>query len=75
MKPMKTFLLRIPESMLNEVASICESQFCTKSSFMRQSIRRNIDVVVHVETPLLRNHRREATVRQLKVLTAISSER
>ena len=75
MNAMKSFLLRIPESMSNEVAAICEELHCGKSQFVRQSIMRNLDVCRNVEMPLLRNHHREATVRQLRVLEAVSNER
>lgn len=74
MPAMKQFLLRIPSSMNEEIDAICESQYCTKSAFIRQSLRRNIDIAVHVEAPLLRKHIREATVRELQVLTSISND-
>jgi 3-methyladenine DNA glycosylase AlkC len=75
MKAMKSFLLRMPEPMSDEVAAICEELHCGKSQFVRQSITRNLDVCRNVEMQLLRNHHREATVRQLRVLTAVSNER
>ena len=75
MNAMKTFLLRMPESMSDEVAAICEELHCGKSQFLRQSIMRNLDICRNVEMPLLRNHHREATVRQLRVLESVSNDR
>lgn len=74
MTAMKPFLVRIPVSMNKEIDAICDSQYCTKSAFIRQSIRRNIEITLHVETPLLQNHHREAIAKQLKVLTSISND-
>ena len=56
MNAMKTFLLRIPISMNEEIAAICESQYCTKSQFIRQSIARNLDICRNVELPAIRAH-------------------
>jgi hypothetical protein len=75
MKAMKSFLLRLPESMSDAVAAICEELHCGKSQFVRQSITRNLDVCQNVEMPLLRNHHQEAIAKQLKVLTSISNDR
>lgn len=74
MKRMKTFLLRLPESLMEEVAEICEECYCTKSHFVRTSILRNLELS-RLEMQLLRNHHREVTAKQLKVLTSISKER
>ncbi len=75
MNAMKSFLLRLPEAMNEELDAIASDLYCTKSAFVRQSISRNLDVCRNVEMPLLRNHHQEATVRQLRVLTAVSNER
>jgi metal-responsive CopG/Arc/MetJ family transcriptional regulator len=75
MKAMKSFLIRLPESLMDEVAKITEETYCSKSQWIRQSIARNLDVVRNVEMPLLRRHHQETTASQLKVLTSISNER
>ena len=56
MKAMKTFLLRLPESMSDEIAKIAEETYCTKSQFIRQSILRNLDICRTVELPAIRAH-------------------
>lgn len=75
MNAMKTFLLRLPEAMNEELDAIASDLYCTKSQFVRQSITRNLDVCRNVEMPLLRNHHQEATVRQLRVIESVSNER
>ena len=59
MKPMTTFLLRLPESMMDEIDLITEETFCTKSSFIRASILRNIDICRNVEQPAIREFYRK----------------
>lgn len=59
MNAMKCFLLRIPEAMSNEIDQIAGETYCTKSSFIRQSIIRNLDVCRHVEIPAIREHYRK----------------
>ena len=59
MKAMKTFLLRLPESMLNEIDLIAEDTYCTKSHFIRQSIARNLDICRNVEGPAIREFYRK----------------
>lgn len=59
MKAMKTFLLRLPESMMDEVDQIGDETYCTKSHFIRQSIARNLDIIRHVEQPAIREHYRK----------------
>jgi predicted transcriptional regulator len=54
MKAMKTFLLRLPESMSDEIDQIADETYCTKSQFIRQSITRNLDVCRYVEIPAIR---------------------
>jgi Arc/MetJ-type ribon-helix-helix transcriptional regulator len=56
MTAMKTFLLRLPESMSHEIDQITEETYCTKSQFIRQSITRNLDIIRHVEIPAIREH-------------------
>ena len=74
MRAMKTFLLRLPESMSDEVAEICEELHCGKSQFVRQSITRNLDVCRNVEMPLLRRHHQETTLRMLRVAESVSKQ-
>jgi len=75
MKPMSTFLLRLPESLMTEVAEVSESQFCTKSAFIRQSLQRNISLTRDVEMPLLRQYHTETTLRMLRVAESIQKDR
>jgi predicted transcriptional regulator len=51
---MKTFLLRLPESMSDEITQIADETYCTKSQFIRQSIARNLDICRNVEGPAIR---------------------
>lgn len=75
MNTMTTLLLRLPESMNDEVTTICDELHCTKSQFIRQSITRNLDVVRNVEVPLLRRYHTETTLRALNVTNSVSQER
>lgn len=75
MKAMIKLLIRIPESMSDEVAAICDELHCTKSQFIRQSITRNLDVVRKVEMPLLRQYHTETTLRVLRVADSVSQDR
>lgn len=59
MKAMKTFLLRLPESVMNEIGQIGDETYCTKSQFIRQSILRNIDICRNVEGEAIREHYRK----------------
>lgn len=59
MNAMKTFLLRMPESMSDEVAAICEELHCQKSQFVRQAIMRNLDIIRQVEQPAIREFYRK----------------
>jgi predicted DNA-binding protein len=54
MNAMKTFLLRIPISMNEELDAIASEIFCSKSQFIRQSISRNLDICRNVEGPAIR---------------------
>ena len=56
MKAMKTFLLRIPISMNEEIDAIASEVYCSKSQFIRQSISRNLDICRNVEQPAIRAH-------------------
>lgn len=67
MKAMKTFLLRLPESMSDEVAEICDELHTTKNQFIRQSILRNLDITKNIEMPLLRRHFQESDARLLRI--------
>jgi metal-responsive CopG/Arc/MetJ family transcriptional regulator len=66
MKAMKKFLLRLPESMSNEIDQIVEELYCTKSQFIRQSITRNLDICRNVEMPLLRRRYQETSAKLLR---------
>lgn len=59
MKPMKSFLLRLPEAMMDAVAQIGDETYCTKSHFIRQSIARNLDICRNVEGEAIREHYRK----------------
>jgi len=59
MNAMKMFLLRMPESMSDEVAAICEELHCGKSQFVRQAIMRNLDIIRQVERPAIREFYRK----------------
>ena len=59
MLAMKTFLLRLPESMMDEIDLIADETYCTKSAFVRQSISRNLDICRNVELPAIRDHYRK----------------
>jgi metal-responsive CopG/Arc/MetJ family transcriptional regulator len=74
MDAMKTFLLRIPISMNEELDQIIGEIYGTKSQFIRQSITRNLDVVRNVEMPLLRGYHQETTLRLLKVVDSVSKK-
>ena len=55
---MKTFLLHLPESMMDEIDTITEELNWSKSQFIRQAILRNLDITRNVEMPLIREHYR-----------------
>ena len=59
MQPMKPFLLRVPESMMDEIDLIAGETFCTKSAFIRAAILRNIDICRNVEQPAIREFYRK----------------
>jgi metal-responsive CopG/Arc/MetJ family transcriptional regulator len=59
MNAMKMFLLRMPESMSNEIDQIAEELYCTKSQFVRQAIMRNLDIIRQVEQPAIREFYRK----------------
>lgn len=72
MKAMTTFLLRLPESMMDEIALIAGETYTTKSHFIRQSILRNLEIS-KMEMGLLRNHYKESDLRLLRVFESTSS--
>jgi len=74
MKAMKTFLLRIPEELMDSVAAISSDCLCSKSAFIRQSVQRNISLTRDVEMPLLRQYQTESTLRMLKVAESLSKK-
>ena len=68
-KPMKQILLRVPETMNDELNAICEELHCGKVQFIRQAILRHLDICRNVEMPLLRQHYAETGARLLKVFS------
>ena len=72
MQPMKTFLLRLPQSMMDEINLIAGETYTTKSQFIRQSILRNLEIS-KMEMALLRNHYKTEDLRLLRVFEATSS--
>jgi hypothetical protein len=56
---MTTFLLRIPQTMMDQVNELCHEYHVSKSAFLRQSVLRNIDVHRTVEGPAVREHFRK----------------
>ena len=75
MKPMTTFLLRLPESLMDAVSEISSDCHTSKSAFIRQSLQRNISLTRDVEMPLLRQYHTETTQRLLRVAESISKNR
>ena len=75
MKAMKSFLLRLPEALMDEVAEVSEICHCTKSAFIRQSLQRNVSLTRDVEMPLLRQYHTETTLRMLRVAESIQKDR
>ncbi|MDZ4733519.1 MAG: hypothetical protein SGJ16_08025 [Nitrospirota bacterium] len=75
MKPMTTFLLRLPEALMDEVSEISSDCHTSKSAFIRQSLQRNISLTRDVEMPLLRRHHQETTLRMLRVAESIQKDR
>ena len=74
MKAMQSFLLRIPEALMDEVAAVSSDCLCSKSAFIRQSVRKNIALTREVEMPLLRQYQTETTLRMLKVAESLSGK-
>ena len=56
----KPFLLRLPDSLNDEIDTVIEESQVSKSAFIRQSILRNFDITRNVEMPLLRRHYQES---------------
>lgn len=57
---MIAIMLRLPESLLAAIDHISEETYQSRSSFIRQSIVRNLDLVRNVEMPLIREHYRQS---------------
>ena len=74
MKAMKQFLLRLPESMRNEIELIAEKTYITRSQFIRQSISRNLEIT-KMKMALLKNHYKENDLRLLRVIESPSHNR
>ena len=74
MKAIKKFLLRLPESMKNEIDLIAEKTYTTKSQFIRISISRNLEIT-KMEMALLKNHYKESNLRALRVIESPSNNR
>lgn len=58
MQAMTTFLLRLPQSLMDEVAALSEECHTSKSAFIRQACSRQIDIIRTVELPAIREHYR-----------------
>lgn len=67
-KPMKKILLRVYQSMNDEIEAICAELHCGKSQFIRQAILRNMDICRNVEMPLLRHHYAESVTRLMRII-------
>lgn len=55
---MTSILLRIPESLLAQLDQIADEIYTNRSSFIRQSIVRNLYITRDVELPAIRDHYR-----------------
>jgi hypothetical protein len=47
-------LLNLPNDLLNQIDNVTGHLECSRSHFLRQSIKRNIDYFIRIEMPLLR---------------------
>lgn len=74
MNAMTTFLLRLPEALMDEVAEVAEECHTSKSAFIRQSLQRNISLTRDVEMPLLRRYHTETTLRVLNAVESMSKK-
>ena len=74
MKAMQSFLLRLPEALMDEVAAISNDCHTSKSAFIRQSVQRNISLTRDVEMPLLRQYQTESTLRMLRAAESLSQK-
>lgn len=70
-KPMKQILLRVPESLNEDIDAICDELHCGKSQFIRQAILRNLDICRNIEMPLLRKHYAESATRTMRIFHTI----
>lgn len=59
MQPMTTFLLRIPQTVMDQVNELCHQCHVSKSAFLRQSVLRNLDIHKNVKMPAVREHFRQ----------------
>lgn len=59
MQSMTTFLLRLPQSLMDEVTQLCHECHGSKSAFIRQSILMNIDLTKNVHLPAAREYFRQ----------------
>jgi metal-responsive CopG/Arc/MetJ family transcriptional regulator len=55
---MTSILLRIPEQLLAKLDQIADETYSNRSSLIRQSIVRNLDIIRNVELPAIRDHYR-----------------
>jgi len=62
---MPSILLRLPTSLLEETDRLCDEIYSSRSQFLRQSIRRNIDIIRQVEQPAIHEHYRKRIPIQL----------
>ena len=56
---MTSIMLRLPESLLADLDQTAEETYQNRSSLVRQSIARNLDIIRNVEQPAIREHYRK----------------
>ena len=73
MEAMKTFLLRLPESMMEQVALIANETYTTKTQFLRNSVLRNLEIS-RMEMQLLRNYYKDNDTRLMRIFESTSNK-
>ena len=51
--------IRIPNALLATLDTLADEIYTTRASLIRQSIKRNIDIIQNVERPAIREHYRK----------------
>ncbi len=59
MSTMSKFLFHLEPDLLEALTEIAHETHTSKGNFIRQSLRRNIDLAKHVELPLLRSYHQQ----------------